>query len=269
MFFWLGHFLVLLQFYCNSYWLFIYPEANFCLNRTMILLREQLIPALLLSLSLAQLFATTRTVAIPGPSFPGLNSPFLLWNLTPKLRDKETETTAYLHSGLFLPRNLCDTLVSSLLNWLSFYLWISDCSLTSLFSCLVRSDSLWPHGLKHTRLPCPSLSLSLLKLTSIVSVMPFNQLILCRPLLLLPSIFPSINVFSDKSALRIRWPKYRRFSFSISPSNEYLGMISFRIDRLTSLKSKGLSRVFSNTTVQKHQFFGAQSSLWSNCHNHI
>ena len=104
-------------------------------------------------------------------------------------------------------------------------------------------------------------SWSLLKLMSIESVMPSNHLILCRPLLFLPSIFPSIRVFSNESALHIRWPKYWSFSFSISPSNEYSGLISFRMDCWTSLQSKGLSSVFSNTMVQKHQFFGAQLSL--------
>ena len=75
-----------------------------------------------------------------------------------------------------------------------------------------------------------TISQSLLKLMSIESVMPFNHLILCHPLLLLPSIFPSIRVFSDELVLRSRWPKYHSFSFSISPSNEYSGLISFRID---------------------------------------
>ena len=97
----------------------------------------------------------------------------------------------------------------------------------------------------------------LLKFMSIRSVMPSNHLIRCH-LLLLPSIFPSIKVFSSESVLCIRWPKYWSFSFSISPSNEYLGLISFRMDWL---QSKGLSRVFSNTTVQKHQFFSTQFSL--------
>ena len=92
-------------------------------------------------------------------------------------------------------------------------------------------------------------------------VMPSNHLILCCPLLLLPSIFPSIRVFSNESALRIRWPKYWSFSFNISPSSEHPGLISFRMDGWISLQSKGLSRVFSNTTVQKHQFFCAQLSL--------
>ena len=103
-------------------------------------------------------------------------------------------------------------------------------------------------------------SWSLLKPMSIESVMPSNHLILYR-LLLPPSIFPSIRVFSNESALRIRWPKYRSFSFNISPSNEHPGLISFRMDWLDPLQSKGLSRVFSNTTVQKHQFFSAQLSL--------
>ena len=87
-------------------------------------------------------------------------------------------------------------------------------------------------------------------------VMPSNHLIFCCPLLLLPSIFPSIRVFSNESVLRIRWPKYWSFSFSISPANEYSRLISLRT--LMSLQSRGLSRVFSNTTVQKHQFFGTQ-----------
>ena len=104
-------------------------------------------------------------------------------------------------------------------------------------------------------------SQSLLKLMSIQSVMPFNHLILCHPLLLLPSIFPSIRVFSNESVLRTRWPKYWRFSFNISLSNEHSGLISFRIDWSISLKSKGLSRVFSSTTGQKHDYFGAQFSL--------
>ena len=99
---------------------------------------------------------------------------------------------------------------------------------------------------------------SLLKLMPIESVMPSNHLILCHPLLLLPSIFPSIRVFSNESVLHITWPKYWHFSFSISPSDEYLGLISFRMD----WQSKGLPRVFSNTTVQKHQFFNTQLSLW-------
>ena len=102
---------------------------------------------------------------------------------------------------------------------------------------------------------------NLLKLMSIESVMPSNHLILCHPLLLLPSIFPSIRVFSNESVLCIRWPKYWSFSFNIIPSSTYSGLISFRMDWLDLLLSKGLSRVFSNTTVQKHQFFSAQFSL--------
>ena len=100
-----------------------------------------------------------------------------------------------------------------------------------------------------------STSHSLLNLMSIESVMPSNHLILCHALLLLPSIFPSIRVFSNQPVFRIRWPKYWSFSFSISPSNEYSGLIFFRMDWLD------LPRVFSNTTVQKHQFLGAQLSL--------
>ena len=104
-------------------------------------------------------------------------------------------------------------------------------------------------------------SQNLLKLVSIESVMTFNHLILCCPRPFPPSIFSSIRGFSNESALCIRWPKDWSFSFSISPSNEYSGLISFKIYVLISLQSKGLSRVFSNTTVQKHQFFGTQLSL--------
>ena len=101
-------------------------------------------------------------------------------------------------------------------------------------------------------------SQSLLKLMSIELVMLSNHLILCCPLLLLPSIFPS-RVFSSELVLHIRWPKYWSFSFSISPSNEYSGLICFRMDWLDLLATKGLSKVFSNT-IQKHQFFSAQLS---------
>ena len=109
----------------------------------------------------------------------------------------------------------------------------------------------------------------LLKLMSIGSVMPSNHLILCCPLLLLPPIPPSIRVFSSESAFLIRWPKYWSFSFCISPSSEHPGLIFFRMDWLDLLAvQRGLSRVFTNTTLQKHQFFGAQLSSQSNSHIH-
>ena len=92
-------------------------------------------------------------------------------------------------------------------------------------------------------------SQSLLKLMSIKSVMPSNHLILCHPLLLLPSVLPSIRVFSNESVLRIRWPKYWSFSFSISPSNAYSGLMPLGLTGLISLQSKGLERIFSSTTI--------------------
>ena len=113
-------------------------------------------------------------------------------------------------------------------------------------------------------------SQSLLKLTSINSVMPSNHLILCHPLLP-PSIPPSIRVFSNESALHIRWPEYWSFSFSISPSNEHPGLISLGWTGWISLQSKGLSRVFSNTTVQKHQFLALSflhSPIPTSIHDH-
>ena len=111
-------------------------------------------------------------------------------------------------------------------------------------------------------------SQSMLKLMFIELVMPSNHLILCLPLLLLPLIFPSIRVFSNESALRIRGPKYWRFIFNISPSNEYSGLISFRIDWFDIVAIQGTLKIFSNTAIQKHQFFGAQVSLRSTFHIH-
>ena len=111
-------------------------------------------------------------------------------------------------------------------------------------------------------------SQSLLKLMSIESVMPSNHLILCHNLLLQPSIFPSIKIFSNESALCISLPKYWSFSFSISLSNEHSGLISFMMDWLDLLAVQGTLRVFFNTTVQKNQFFSTQLSLKSNSHIH-
>ena len=104
------------------------------------------------------------------------------------------------------------------------------------FSGSVVSDFLWPCGLQHTRPPCPSPTPSLLKLMPIELVMPSNRLNLCCPLLLLPSIFPNIRVFSNESVLHIRWPKYWSFSFNISPSNEHPGLIFLRMDWLDLLE---------------------------------
>ena len=101
----------------------------------------------------------------------------------------------------------------------------------------------------------------LLRFISIESMMLSTYLILWCPLLLLPSIFPSTSFFSDELALRIRWPKYWSFIFSISPSSEHSGLISFRNDWFDSLLSKGLLRVFFSIEIQKHQFFGTRSNI--------
>ena len=109
------------------------------------------------------------------------------------------------------------------------------------FICLVVSDSLQPSGLQHTRPPCPSPTPGVYSNSmSIELVMPSNHLILCRPLLLPPSTFPSIRVFSNESVLHIRSPKYWHFSFNISPSSASSRLISFRMDWLDLLQSKGL-----------------------------
>ena len=130
------------------------------------------------------------------------------------------------------------------------------------FSRSVTSDSL--QSLEHQ---AHQASLSITnswsppKSISVESMVPSNNLILCRPLLLLPSIFPSIRVFSNESALHIRWPKYWNFSFNISPTSEHPGLIYWLDPGWIASLCKGLSRVFSNTTVQNNQFLGAQLSL--------
>ena len=111
-------------------------------------------------------------------------------------------------------------------------------------------------------------SQSLPKLMSIVSVMPFNHLILCRPHLLLPSIFPSIRVFSNESALHIRWPKYCSFSFNISPSNEHSGLISLRMDWLDLLAVQRTLKSLLQHHSSKASIFSAQLFLLSNSHIH-
>ena len=128
--------------------------------------------------------------------------------------------------------------------------------------CLV----LTPWTAAHQASPSFTISRNVLKFMFTELVMPSTRLLFCFPLLPLPSVFPSIKVFSSELALHIRWPKYWNFSFSISLSNEYSELISFGWTGLICLQSKGLSRVFSNTTIRRHQFFGAQSSLWFNSH---
>ena len=110
------------------------------------------------------------------------------------------------------------------------------------------------------------ISQRLLRLTSIESVMTCKHLDLCRSLLLLPSIFPSIGVFFNDSVLHIKWSKYRNFSFSISPFNEYSGLISFRMDWLDPLAVQGTHKSLLQHYSQKHQFLSSQLSLWSNSH---
>ena len=118
------------------------------------------------------------------------------------------------------------------------------------FSYQLVSDYLRPHGQQQAKLPCHH-PLPELKLIPIKSVMQSNHLILCCPLFLLPSTFPSIRVFSNESVLCIRWPDYCSFSFSISPSNECSGLISIRIDCLDLLAVQGTLK-----SLQKHQLFG-------------
>ena len=145
----------------------------------------------------------------------------------------------------------------------------NDPATHSLFSGPVVSISFQHHGLQHATLSCPSPSP---RVSS--NSCPLSQW--CHPTISSSFIpfsshlqsFPATKVFSNKSAFHIRWPKYWSFSFSISPSNEYLGLISFSIDRFDLLGVQGTLKSLLHTTVQKHQFFGAQRSLWSNSHTH-
>ena len=138
----------------------------------------------------------------------------------------------------------------------------------SQFSCFVLFNSLQPHEQQHVRLPCSSPTPGVYP--NSCPLMSPNHLILCHPLLLLPSIFPNIRVFSNESDLCIRWPKYWSFSCNISPSNEHLGLISFMMDWLDLLAAQGTlkSLLQQHSSVQKHQFFSAQLSLESSSHIH-
>ena len=142
----------------------------------------------------------------------------------------------------------------------------SQFSSVQLLSCVQPFATPWT--VAHQASLSITSSRGLLKLMSIELVMPSIHLILCRPLLLLPSIFPSIRVFSNESALRIRWPKYWSSSFNISPSNEYTGLISFRMDWLDLPDVQGTLKNLLQTTVQKHQFIGIHPSLCFNSHIH-
>ena len=134
-------------------------------------------------------------------------------------------------------------------------------------SCLTHTQ-VCPYTAVHQASSSFTVSQRLLKLMSIESVMLSNHRMLCLPLLLLSSIFPSIRGFSNESAFPIRWPEYWGFSFSISPSNEYSESISFRIDWFDLLAAqRTLKNLLQYHRVQKHQFFGTQISLWSNSQN--
>ena len=147
------------------------------------------------------------------------------------------------------------------MHWLIGYMVVADQSLSCVQLFATPCTAAYQASLPFT------IFQSLLKRMSIESLMLSNHLILCHSRLLLPSsIFPSIRVFSNESALLMMGPKY--WSFSFSPSNEYSRLISFKTDWFDFLLSRGLSRVFSNTTFRKHQFFGAQPSSWSRSHIH-
>ena len=171
--------------------------------------------------------------------------------------------------GTLCSRNLMGQVfrwLDAVRNW--FHDYSPSVQFSSVAQCADSSAASWTAA-RQASLSITS-SQSLLKLMSIELVMPSNHLTLCHPFLLLPSNSPSIRVFFNELPLCSKWRKCWSFSFNISPSSEYSGLISFRIDWFDLLAAQGTppSRVFSNTTVQKHQFFGAQLSLWSNSHMH-
>ena len=162
------------------------------------------------------------------------------------------------------PAIFFDQFGSSLSKGAIDFLSLGDITVVVILQLLIVSDSAIPWTAACQAPLSFTIPWSLLRLTSTELMMPSTHLIFCCPLLLLPSMFPGIRVFYNELALCIRWPK--SWSFSISPSSEYSRLISFRIDCFNFLTVKGLSRVFSSTTVWKHQSFSVQPSLWSNCH---
>ena len=166
----------------------------------------------------------------------------------------------------FMDRGAWWVRVHGITMWQTWTEWLTLSYLSVQFSCSVLSPSWRPHELQHSRPPCPPPSRSLLKLMPIKLVMPSSHLILCRPLLLLPPIPPSISVFFNELTLYMRWPKYWSFSFSVSPSSEHPGLISFRMDWFDLLAIQGtlkslLQHHSSKASVlQRSAFFTVQLS---------
>ena len=150
--------------------------------------------------------------------------------------------------------------------WESPYMYFNQFSSVQSLSCVRFFATPWITA-RQASLSITN-SWSLPKFMPIESVMASSHLILCRPLLLLPPIPPRIRVFSNESTLRMRWPKYWSFSFSIIPSKEHPGLISFRMDSLEPQAGQGTLESLLSTTVQKYQFFSTQLSSQSNSHIH-
>ena len=152
--------------------------------------------------------------------------------------------------------------------------WLDSITNSVQFSRSVMSDTLQPHRLQHARLPCPSPTPGACSNSCpIESVMPSSHLILCRPLLLLPPIPPSIRVFSSESTLRMRWPKYWSFSFSVIPSKEIPGLISFRMDWLNLLAVQGtlkslLQHHSTKALILWHSAFFLHNPTLTSIHDH-
>ena len=166
-------------------------------------------------------------------------------------------------------KGLTIILLRALTDWIRLaHIMMDNLFYSVQFSLSVESHSLWPHESQLTRPPCPSPIPGVHPNSCVSSRWCHPAISSRRPLLLLPPIPPSIRVFANESTLCMRWPKDWTFNLSISPSNEHPGLISFRMDWLNLLAVQGTLKIFSNTTAQKHQFFGAQLSSQSNSHIH-
>ena len=248
---------------CTWMWIIVFQVISFLPVQSLPLYffpsSGTLITQMLVYLMLSQRFLKLS-------SFLKILFPFFssAWEIFTTLYSSSLIWSSVLSDLLFIPWSIFFSFSSYILQFCLILLYNFQFSSVQSLSCVQLFVTPWIAA-RQASLSIPN-SQSSLKLTSMESVMPSSHLILCRPLLLLPPIPPSIRVFSNKSTLRIRWPKYWSFSFSIISSKEHPGLISSRMDWLDLLASPRDSQESSPTPQFKiqHQFFGAQPSSQSN-----